>query len=100
MQKDLKSWLQYWIDRDSFFGVERVALTPEAFQAAALAWIAAMSLVLTALAGAVAKLWPLIQGFRDQSLRLDDHSRRITANSQKVTDIALEVKPPDKEEKT
>jgi len=75
-----------------------LAITADAFQAAALAWIAAMSLVLTALAGAVAKLWPLIQGFRDQAQRLDDHSRRITANSQKVTEVALEVNPPKKDQ--
>ena len=75
--------------------MERIAITAEAFQAAALAWIAALSLVLTAIVGAMAKLWPLIQGFKDQSQRLDDHSRRITANSQKVADIALEVKPPE-----
>lgn len=77
-----------------------IAVTAEEFQAAALAWIAALTLIITALIGAIAKLWPLVQAFKGMSDRLDDHSRRITANSQKVTDIALDINPKEKQTDT
>jgi hypothetical protein len=73
------------------------AISPDEFQAAALAWLTAISVVAGAVLAAIITIVPRIaalkQAMKDNSQRLDDHSRRITENSSRVTQVALEVSP-------
>jgi hypothetical protein len=75
----------------------RLAITPEAFQAAALAWLTTITVVAGAAIAAILTIMPKIAALRqsatDNSERLDDHSRRITENAKTVTDVALKVDP-------
>jgi predicted PurR-regulated permease PerM len=87
-----------------------LALDPDQFQTAAIAWIGAFVVVASAVALAIAKVAPLIQQVKELFLRVERQNNRIDNQQQQITQVALQtpaastsspqqvevVQPPDK----
>lgn len=87
-----------------------LAMTPEQFQAAAVAWIGAIVVIAGAATVAIAKLAPFMAQVREaidalkarqqsQATRLDTHSANIAAVASDVTKVALATPPASPEQK-
>jgi hypothetical protein len=75
-----------------------LALTPTGFQEGALAWLGAVTVVVTALAGAAVVLTPKIANalaaLKELRARQDRQDQRLNAQAQSLTKVALAVPPP------
>ena len=74
-----------------------LAITPQEFQGAAIAWVGVITVILGAVLAAVpvviSKLAAAKEAYEQLGKRVDDHSKRITGNSERLTNVALHVTP-------
>lgn len=74
-----------------------LALTPDEFQAIALGWLAAVTLVGGALLTAVLKFWPQIVELKAKidalHTRQDDQANRQDVQAANIANVALAVQP-------
>ncbi len=71
-----------------------LAITPDQFSTAAMAWLGALVIVITGLSLALVKIAPVIAQITELFRRSDHNATRLDSQQRQITNVALHTPPP------